>query len=214
MPTEETFEGEPDPDSPTGRRLREERERERTARREARGSRRGSGRGGDSGDEFRETPSTRPEFTRWRGREDRGWTARDALGYWAVRFREVVGEEDVEMRFGSLGEPEAGKLLRNASIVLKKFLGGDGAKWRTVVDRFLAERGASTRSLSMLLTPSNPRAVLDLLDGRRRSAGSTESPWQTEERIVRGMTREDWRRMMRESNERAAARKTRAGGAS
>jgi len=121
-----------------------------------------------SGEEFRNSPSSRPEWNAWRDKNVTAWTGRDLVGFWVCRFREVRGAEDPDFSAASLSVGYAPAAMR----LVKQFVSlnlGSAVKYRDLVERVLAEAEALGRPVSLRYwfgTPSNPRTLASLDKGK------------------------------------------------
>ena len=121
-----------------------------------------------SGEEFRDTPSSRPEWNAWRDKNAASWIGRDLVGFWVCRFREVRGAEDPDFTAASVSVGYAPAAMR----LVKQFVSlnlGSAVKYRDLVERVLAEAEALGRPVSLRYwfgTPSNPRTLASLDKGR------------------------------------------------
>ena len=88
--------------------------------------------------DFRDRPSERWELNAWRGK-DSHWRARDFVGYWACRFKEVKGKEDKRMRFAVLSSDSFIRLAANSKRFFDQWLDGSLSRYRQAVDQVLAQ---------------------------------------------------------------------------
>lgn len=126
-------------------------------------------------DELLREPSRRPEFNAWREKTPLGlrWIARDLVGYFVCRYRELRGEEPKE--FFATSARIFSHHGSNVSKFVKRWLGGDYRRAIVVVDKILgrAEGLGMPVRLGYFFTPANEGTVLRLDDKVR---GRPETP--------------------------------------
>jgi len=152
-----------------------------------------------SGEEFRETPSKRPEWNLWRDRDAAAWGKRDLVGYWVCRFAEVRGEEDREFFAASLSSGYAPAAMKLVSQFVSLNLGG-GVKYREAVERVLAGAEAAGKPVSLRYffgRPGNPETLASL---DRPRGGRAPSPVEVND--AWGEDREHWDRKAAEIQEK------------
>jgi hypothetical protein len=112
-------------------------------------------------DEFLREPSRRPEMNAWREKGDprTKWTARDLVGYFVCRYRELRGEEPAE--FFATSDAIFRHHGANVAQYVKRWLAGDYRRARGIVDKILeraADRGMPVK-LGYFFTPAKEAAV-------------------------------------------------------
>jgi hypothetical protein len=203
---EEVQESDPDGES---RGVTSELEGERDARRE-RNLRRPRRKELANGDvEHLREPSLRPEMNRWREKGDprQKWTARDLVGYFVCRYREVFGEESRE--FFATSDAIFAHHGSNVAKFTKRWLEGDYRRARKIADRILERAGARGMpvKLGYFFTPAKESAVLRL-DEALPAKGRAPTPAErNDERGDYDGNREHWDRKRAEFEAREAARK-------
>lgn len=153
-----------------------------------------------SGEEFLSTPSERPEWKGWREKEPGKWTARDLVGFWVCRFREVKGREDPEFVSPSYHSPQCARATKLCREYVRQHLDGSNHRFRDAVEKIL-EKADGERipcSIFYFMTPSNPMTLASL-DRERRNP---RTPTPVEVNDAMGSDREYWERRGKEELEK------------
>jgi hypothetical protein len=153
-----------------------------------------------SGEEFLHSPSERPEWKGWREKEPGKWTARDLVGFWVCRFREVKGREDPEFVSPSYHSPQCARATKLCREYVRQHLDGSNHRFRDAVEKIL-EKADGERipcSLFYFMTPSNPMTLASL-DRERRNP---RTPTPVEVNDAMGSDREYWERRGKEELEK------------
>ena len=165
-----------------------------------------------SGEEYASRPSERPEYLGWRKTRRVEWFPRDLVGYWVVRYREVLGREDAAFEGGHFLEGNYGPVaLRNVGAFVRRQLGGSRERWKEAVEKVLREapaRGIEPTFARFFASPYRGEALASL-DKPRGRRGGPPSPREVNDAV--GADREYWRReAARESAERRRRRESEA----
>jgi len=156
-----------------------------------------------SGEEYAETPSERPEYLAWRSRDsDASWRNADLVGYWVVRFREVLGREDPDFVGGTFGSGNYGsRAVHGVRAYVDRQLEGSVERWRSAVDKVLSTAPARGKPVAFAYFFGSPYngGVLASLD-RTPGSGRKRSPREINDE--RGADLAYWREESRKQTER------------
>lgn len=157
-------------------------------------------------EEFLREPSKREVFNGWR-RKRGAWAARDVIGYFVCRFKEISGREPPEF-FGTT-EGILKTVVPNVRKYTERWLEGDYARAKHLVDRILerAEPRGMPAKLAFFFLPRTEAPALRLEEPVR---GKAQTP--AERNDARGKyegNEEYWDERVRKSHEKQEARERR-----